>query len=362
MRIVRNSADLAFPLTGGKVPFTFDFVPSGFRVDSLHVEADLTVTAPAGGVTSDVQTRLLDLVETDRRLRVSGLGENALDWCVKGKDATAPVALAAGAGQAIRLFWPLTWKDRRAVAPSDFSPATAFLKGQTLNAYFANANALLAGFLVTAGTCRIVAHLAELDAGTIPASVLKGYTEVSTRETRLPAGRLVDLVLVKNDGADITDAELGNVKLSIDGRFNLLENQRLQQLLRTFNYENAEGAAQQALATGVEGEALPNETPAHFVPIYTATSPLKATQLPSADEYYTLSIDGTLAMNSARLFYRIIEEVDEVASAKAAAKLGIPVGPGDVIEGKTATKTGLPRGAPFKKTHGVMARRVAKQK
>lgn len=358
MRIIRKSAAQNWLSGGGKLQFPLDFLPAGYRIESIFLCGDLTVTAPAAGVTSEEQTRLVDGIEQDRRLRTTGIGESAMDWCLNGKDIVRPAALAVGAGQAVNYFWPLSYRDPRGVSPNDASPATEFYKGQALDVYLKDPNTIVAGYLVTAGTGYLVVHLSDRPAAVVPQSLVKGYVEVIGKETKLPAGVPVDLVMVKNDGSAFTDAELGNIQLTLDGHTNILERARIADLAREFNYSLAAGGTQQG--AGVEGEALPNSGSLPWVPLMFAEKGQKATKLPRARQQVIMTFDGTLAANIARVFYRYIEPQDEVQTAKAGAKLGIPMDERTVVQGKTATKTGLPVDGDFKSTHGILPRRFAR--
>jgi hypothetical protein len=355
-RIVRITPSK--PFAPGKMQFDLDLLPAGYRIDSVTAELTGALNVPAAGLTSAQQTRLLSAVEQDRRIRSDGLGLDALDWLVKGRDMMRPADIAVNAAAPVALVWPIELRDPRAIEPKDTSVPTEFYKNQTLNLYWANPTDILAALAVNAGTSvQLVFQLSERAPGVVPASTVIGYVEVIGKETKLPAGRIVDLVLVKNDASAITEAELGNMHLTLDGKHHLLERARLPQLVRDFNRYVAGGAQVQGATDGVEGEALA-ENAVPFAPIWHPETGYKATQLDGADEVATFVYDGTLAGNVARLYYRMREEQDEVATAKAAQKLGIPVNASTVFEGKTASKNGLPPGASFKRAAGVMARRI----
>lgn len=359
MRIVRISAGQNWLANGGKMQFPLDFVPSNYRVEAAFIEGDLTMDVPAAGVTSEQQTLLLDSYESERRLRGTGIGESCADWCLNGKDVVRPAALAVGNGQGVKLFWPIGFRDPRSIEPQDSSPAGNFYKGKALDVYLRKPADLVAGWVITAGTAQLVVFLSPLPVGVIPQSIIKGYVEVIGKEVKLPPGRYVDLFMVKNDGAVITEAELGNVQLTRDSIENILEKTRTPQLARQFNYFVAKGTTAQAASA--EGEALPNSGSLPFAPFITQDEGFKATKLHWAREQLLLTFDGTLAPNIARVFYRIVEPMDEVASAKAAVKLGIPVDEGTVFHPKTASKNGIPEGTPFRAVAGVLARRVGRR-
>lgn len=355
MNITRISGGQNYLAAGGKLPFNFDFAPSKYRIAAAFVEFDGTIDVPAAGVTAEQLTQLVSAIECERRLRTTGLGESAMDWVVNMKDVVRPLALAVGAGQALKMYWPITFRDPRNVSPEDTAPATDFYKGKTLDVYCAKPSDLVAGLAVV-GTVQLVLHLEELPTDVVPVSIVKGFVEVIGKETRLPPGHYVDLVLLKNDGSNITDAEMGNMQLTLDGKTNVLEKARLPQLLRSFNYFAAKGTAAQA--AGIGGEALPNDGTTPLLPLIHQRPGFKATKLAWAEEYTQFVYDGTLAPNIARIYYRFIEASDEAATFKAAEKLGIKVTEKTIAVGKTDSKNALPAGAFFKRTAGLMARRI----
>lgn len=359
-RIVRSSASKPFAV--GKMQFDLDFLPAGYRIDGALVEVAGTLNVPAAGLTSDQQTRLLASIECERRLRSDGIGMSALDWMQKGKDLVRPADIAVNAAAAFAMVYPVDFRDDRSVEPTDSSVATEFYRNRTLDVYWANPTDILAALAVNAGTSvQVTFFLSPRPGGTIPASTVIGFVEVVGKETKLPRGRYLDIALVKSDGAAITEAELGNMHLTVDGRLNLLERARLPQLVRSFNRWLAKGAQVQGATDGVEGEALA-EGSVPFAPVWHPIAPYKATKLAQVRDVLTFLYDGTLAANAARLYYRLVEEQDEVASVKAAQKLGIELDEDSVIEGKTASKNGLPEAADFRSTHGVMARRIVRRR
>lgn len=336
-RIIRVSQSKPFAV--GKMPFDLDTLPKGYRITDVMVELDGTLNVPAAGVTSDQLTRLVDIVESDRRLRSDGLGLSALDWQQQGKDLVRPADIAVGAAQPINMVWPLGWKDERGIDPGDSPPATDFYAGKTLDIYWKDPTTLVAALAVNAGTnVQVTFHMEPLPWLVVPTSVVIGYQEFTGKETKLPAGSYVDLILQKLDGSAITDAELGNVRISEDGRFNILEGStRLRQLVRSFNRHIARGAQVQGATSGVEGEAL-DEASVPFVPLLHPLRPFKATKLPTAQSTLFLTIDGTLAAGSARIYYRLLELRDKANVKRAAARLGYPEG---AVRPKTASKQGV---------------------
>lgn len=338
-RIIRISASKVW--AAGKMSFDLDFLPKGYRIDAAFVELDGTLNVPAAGLTSDQQTRLLANVESERRLRIDGLGLSTADWHQAGKDFVRPADIAVGAAQPVNMVWPIGWREERGIEPTDTSPATDFYRGKTLDVYWANPTDILAALAVNAGAaCQVTFHLSVLPFGVVPASVILGFMEYTGKETKLPAGHYVDLFIQKLDGAAITDAELGNVRISEDGKFNVVENMRLRQFVRSFNRWVAKGAQVQSATTGVEGEAL-DEASVPFVPLYHPVRPYKGTKLMTARDTLFLTIDGTLAAGSARVYYRILELRDQANVLRAGLRLGYPVDTGTVVESKTASKQGV---------------------
>ncbi len=355
-RIIRISASQNWLTGGGKLQFPLDFLPVGHRITAAHLEAAITIDVPAAGFTADQQTALVTGIEQERRLRTTGLGESAIDWSIQGKDTVRPAALTTGNGQVVSLFWPLAFSDPRNIQGNDHAPATAFLRGKTLDVYLAKAADIVAATVVQSGTVQLVCFLEPLPEGVVPASIVKGYVEVIGKETRLPAGRYTDLVMVKNDGTTITEAELGNIQLTMDGSTNLLERARTPQLARQFNYFRSKGTTQQAASA--EGEALPNSGALPMVPFISTEDGYKATKLANVRQQLVLTFDGTLAANVARLFYRYIEPRTAEATIKGAVKLGYKVGAKSIVDPKTASKKGVPEGARYEDSAGIMAARI----
>lgn len=340
-RIIRLSRSIAW--AAGKNSFDLDFLPKGYRIDTAFIELDGTLNVPAAGLTPEQQRRLLASVESERRLRVDGLGLDGLNWHMLGRDFQRPAAIAVNAAAPVDLVWPINWRDERGIDPGDAPPATDFYKGKTLDVYMANPTDILAALAVNAGTTlQVTFHLSKLPPDVIPASVVMSFMEFTGKDTKLPAGQYVDLFLRKLDGSTISDAELGNVYVSEDGAWNVVERARLRQLVRSFNRWIAAGSEVQA--AGVPGEAI-DEAAAVMAPLLHSRRAQKATKLPTARGNLWLTIDGTLAPGSARIYYRLLELRDEAAVAKGAVKLGIPVTQASAIVPKTASKQGVNRAA-----------------
>lgn len=343
----------------GKMQFDLDFLPKGYVIDSAYVRMVGTLNVPAAGLTALQQVRLLAQADCDgRRLRSDGLGLAYQDHHVQGRRAMNPVALAVNAAAAFDHYWPISFRDPRGVEPAEHSPATEFYKGKTLDVSWATPTDILAALAVNAGTtCEAVFFLRPRPARTVPTSVVQNFVEFTGKDIKLPRGRLVDLFIAKLDGADVTEAELGNVTLTIDGGENLLERARLPQLIRSFNRYVAAGS--QVAAAGVAGESIAEVAGAQvaaFVPVWHPRRPFKGTKLPRIKETLFLNIDGTLAAGTARVYYRYIEEQDDVATVKAAVKVGDPVDASTVIKGKTSSKGDLSSEA--KSERGAMARKL----
>lgn len=337
-RIVHTTAARNFAV--GKMSFDLDFLPSGYVIDSADVELSGTLNVPAAGVTSEQLTRLVSAIESARRLRTDGVGSSAGDWQVQGRDLVTPAAIAVGAAQPIATFWPLSWADKRAIEPKEPAPLTDFYKGQTLDVFFADPATIVAALAVNVGTTvQITFRLSKASPGNVPPSVVIGYQEYTGQEIKLPRGHYVDIYIRKATGAAITEAELGNVRLSEDGKTDIINRQRLPQLVRSFNRYIADGAQVETPATGIEGEAL-DEAAVPFAPILHPMKPYKVTQLPLAKESMNLTIDGTLAVSSARVYYRYIEyDPQGDGMRKGAAKLGLDATA--TPEPKTASKRGV---------------------
>jgi hypothetical protein len=358
-RIFRVSAGQNFLTGGGKLQFPTEFLPILNRVEALFIEISAVVDVPAAGLTSEQATMLVDLVECERRVRTTGLGIDGEDWLLNGKDVTRPAALAVGNGQALELFYPLSYRDPRGVEPMDGALPVEFIRGKTVDVHLKRPSDILAGLAVQSGTVQLVAFLSPMPAGgVIPTSIVTNYVEVIGKEVKIPRGRIVDAFIRKNDGSTITDAEMGNMSLTRDGSVNIFERARTKQLARQFNYFCAKGAQAQGAADGVEGEAFPNDGSLPLVPLVSQLPGYKATKLHAVQDALTLTFDGTLAPNTARCYFRIIEEADEVTTVKAATKLGMELDAEATIEGKTASKNGVHSDVPFRKVNGVIPRRI----
>lgn len=342
-RFIRKSASKAY--ASGKQQFDMSFLPPKAAIDAAFIVMSGALNVPAAGITAAQQRRLVDSVECERRFRSSGLGLAALTRVVRGCDKTATADIATGAAQAIDLAWPITFRDPRGEEATDAPPATDFYVGKTLDVYMAKATDILAALAVNAGTeIYLEFHLSPLSPGKVPVSQLVNFVEVTGKEVVLPAGDILDLVLVKNDGTAITAAELGNVKLQLDGATNLLERETLATLLRSYNEHIAAGVG--------AGEAIAPAS-ATLVPLYHPVPPYKGTKLARSNERAVFSFDGTLAANVARIFYRM----NEVRSHDAALAGGRKIwGFGRSVVAKTASKNGVSEARGF--LSGIAARLV----
>lgn len=346
------------PYSPGKMQFELNCLPADdYRIDAAFIVIRGGLNIPAAGLTSDQQTRLIQLVECERRLRFDGIGGSVLDWAQAGKDSQRPAQLAPGADVAVHLAWPLNiGRDERFIEPADSAPATAFYAGKMLDVHMAKVSDILAGLAVNAGAQVYVEfHLSPLSDGTVPASCIVNYVDFTAKETILPAGDLVDCVIVKNDGSAITDAELGNMRLNADAKVDLVEsNTRLATLVRRFNRFIAKGAQVQGATDGVEGESMDLDS-VPFVAVWTPMPPAKGTQLPRAEKKFTLYNDGTLATGSARVYYRMREVQDELTRFRGAKKVyGSRVTADSFMEAKTASKNGVHESRGF--LSGIAAR------
>jgi hypothetical protein len=344
-RIIRSSEPKPFVI--GKVPFDLSFLPPGMGIDAAFVVLDGALNVPAAGVTSVQLQRLLDDCQQERRIRAGGLGQQTLDHLHRGRRALAPAAIAVGAAQAAQVAWPLVLRDSRAIDPTDHPPATDYYQGKTLDCFFIDPTTILAALAVNAGTnVYLEFHLSPLSTGKVPTSSIVSYVDVVGKQTKLPGGlRYIDMVLVKNDGSNISDAELGNARLTIDGNADVFTRTRLAALAREFNRHVA------AEAAGAIDPAA-----AGWVPVLHPLTQYKGTKLPAVREVLEFNYDGTLAANVARLYFRAIEERSESAVIRGGQKLwGKTLGDIQGAVPKTASKNGVSQHRGF---ISAMAHRV----
>lgn len=330
-RIVRVSESKPFVI--GKTPFDLSFLPPKMRIDAAFIVLDGTLNVPAAGATALQLQRILDDVQQERRIRGGGLGLQTLDHVHRGRRALAPAAIAQGAAQAAQLAWPLVFRDERGVEVGDHPPATDYYAGKTLDLYFIDPATILAALAVNAGAqVYLEFHLSPLSVGKVPTSTVFGFADVVGKQTKLPGGlRYMDMVLVKNDGSAITDAELGNARLTLDGNVDLVTRTRLGTLCRQFNRHGAREAA-----------AVVDPASAGFVPVLFQLLGSKMTKTPAAREVAEFTYDGTLAANAARLYYRAVEDRGEAAVIKGGEKLwGKTLGAIAGAVPKTASKNGV---------------------
>jgi hypothetical protein len=347
----------SYPFAVGKLPLDLDFLPKDYRIDAVFVELDGTLNVPVAGTTSDQLRRLLDSVQSERRLNSDGVGVDGYAWHQAGREWQRVANIAQNAAAPANLSWLLNWRDERGVEAGDAPPATNFYAGKTLDLYFKDPATILAGLAVNAGTAvQVTFHLSKWT-GSIPASTIFSFMEYTGKDTKLPAGQYVDLFIRKLDGTAITDAELGNVVISEDGTWNVCERTRLRQFLRSFNRNVAAGA--QVAAAGVPGEAI-DEASAIMVPLLHPRRKFKGTKLPTAVRNLWLTIDGNLAVGTARIYFRILELRDEANVERAANRLGLPVPPGFGAQPKTASKNGVSRARGFLSGMAARIGRVSK--
>jgi hypothetical protein len=306
-----------YPSAGGKVPFEFSsFVPPRAAIDALILTIrGVATTVPAGDWSGALQRALFDTVELDRRLRIPGIGLGALAQLMLGKDMFQAAVVTAGAGKAFEVSVPLYYRDPNAYEPADHAPASDWYRGTTLNVNVKKAADVLAGLVIDATQTEVVveAQLSPLSDGKVPTSLLTNFVEVSTKEVTIPAGDIVHAFLVKNDGSAFTDAEMGNMRLTLDGALSLFERERLNQRIRAFNALNAAGAG--------SNEVIPYVSPT-IVPIYSALPQYKGPQLARANSQALFAYDGSLAANAARLYYRMVEVQSPEQRVKGGKRIG----------------------------------------
>lgn len=327
-RIVRLSEPKPFVI--GKVPFDLSFLPPKMSIDAVFAVLDGGLNVPAAGVTSVQLQQLVDNVEQERRIKASGLGLHTLDHQHNSRRAFAPAAIAGpNAAAAVQLAWPLAFADSRGVDIGDHPPATDHYASKTLDVYFKDPAGIVAALAVNAGAqVYLEFHLSPLSVGKVSTSTVFGFADVIGKQTKLPGGlRYIDLVLVKNDGSAIADAELGNIRVTIDGGQDVVTRTRIASLVRDFNRNVASDA----------GGALDPASIA-FAPLIHPTRQYKGTKLPMVTDVLEVTYDGTLVANSARLMYRAIEERSEAKVIQAGRKIW-----GAAVTGaapKTASKNG----------------------
>lgn len=330
-RITRVSESKPFVI--GKTPFDLSFLAPKMRIDAAFVVLDGAMNVPAAGATAIQLQRILDDVQQERRIRCGGLGLQTLDHVHRGRRALAPAAIAQNAAAPVQLAWPLVFRDERGVEVGDHPPATDFYAGKTLDLFFMDPANILAALAVNAGAqVYLEFHLSPLSVGKVPTSTIFGFADVVGKQTKLPGGlRYLDLVLVKNDGSNITDAELGNARVTLDGNVDLVTRTRLGTLCRQFNRHGAREAA-----------AIVDPAAAAWVPLLFQLCGSKMTKTPVAREVAEFTYDGTLAANAARLYYRAVEDRGEAAVVKAGQKLwGGVLGNITGAVPKTASKNGI---------------------
>lgn len=325
------------PFIAGKVPFDLSFLPPDMNIDAVYAVVAGALNVPAAGVTALQLQRLLDNTEQERRIKASGLGLQVLDHQHAGRRAFAPAAIVGpNAAAAVELAWPLAFADTRGVDVGDHPPSTSHYANKTWDLYFKDPASLVAALAVNAGAqVYLEFHLSPLSVGKVSTSTVIGAIPVVGKQTKLPGGlRYLDVVLVKDDGAALTDAELGNMRLTIDGGQDIITRTRIGSLVRDFNRNVAADA----------GGAIDPASIA-FGPLVHPRKQYKGTKLPVVAEVLDFTYDGTLAANVATLYYRAIEERSEAKVVQAGQKLwGKRLGAIKAAAPKTASKNGYDAG------------------
>lgn len=326
---------------GGKVLVNLADAPKGRRIRQIMIFGDINVvvgTTLAADITCEELQRLIDSVRIGKRIRATGLMLSHLDWQMNGKDVQRPAKIASGqtAGTVNRkVVCVIPFTDFNSISPDDTAPNTEFFTDTPIELGFGSKALFAQAANVTSvnGTFRIVVFHDAADRSVVPTPVIINYDDWAQKTMFLPPGAYVNLFVYKENGATITDTEISDLGLWIDGE-KVYDGIKASELTAFFNYYASKGVTQQA--DGVGGEALELATPFSFLPVLFQNDKYKATKLHMADKNIRIDMNGSLS--NIRVAYRMLEPTSPGQVMKAARRLGISNPDKRIVYPKTASK------------------------
>jgi len=341
------------PLGGGTVQFDTSVIPQQTRVRSLQFNFDLTGTkANADTLTADQFAKFVQTVKLGNMVSISGMDLQKLMWQVDGhvvEDGNIGNSIGAGAGTfAMKFNLFLPFRDVRQPASDDGSLPSELCRGLELS--IANPDVWGVGSLkVTAGTIRcLVERIHETN---VPQLARIGTLDPNTQNIKLDSGCYKDIILVKQDGSNITAADIGVVDVLVDGQY-LMQQMRFDQIVTNWNRTCCRNSAPSVTAGGIPPRAELQQSGVPFLPIVWHDNSGKSniSKQPYAESSLVINITSGSLTNARIVFWKAVEK-DKESLKTIAATIGAPA-TATTYEPATASKTpthAADPGAPMSK-------------
>lgn len=297
------------------------------RLRAILVRAVVSLTQPGTGataITGEQLVRWLAKAVIGKRIQATGAMLDKLTWLMLGRDFTAPADIpttAASYTRQVDLLVPFA--DPTALDQLDTAPGAPMFKDETLNIDASDFASVFPAATSVSVALRPFAVTEPWDGTTLATPTQLGFIDVQQSTQLLPAGTYSHIIVYRESGAPITEAEVTSLNVKVDGE-TVMENVTVSDLAQLYNLQRASGGARAvASATAPEaGEALADNTSAAFLPIFAPAARYKLTKLLNAESQVALEFTGNVT--GLRIAFRRLEEQGQAEVLKAAAKVGVP--------------------------------------
>jgi len=341
--------------SGGNPIIDLSVLPRGYRVMALLNTFRALITQKAAGMTALThaqQDRICKLVQLGGKgydigsHKATGRFLSILGQVMQGRDFsvvdTIPATASFAAEQYIKQA--LLFGDPNAADPNDTAPRSEFFKDGGMQLDFCDVAATFPNVNTITGSVQTIAVLEDADPGAVHVRTETNVADFAGQTIKLAekdAG-FTHLVAYKEDGTDITEAEVSGVTLKVDGE-PVYDGLEITDLAGLFNLAKSEGAS-----TTDDAEAIGDQPPdvttggdvsLPFVPLYVAGGiggRYKAADALHAREHILVEYTGSLT--NLRLGWRAVRYADAAEFEARAVKLGYDP---NTSRPKTASKTDL---------------------
>lgn len=346
--VIRRMEDKSF-VAGGNVLFNLDTLDPMHRIRKIDLYFDLngTKVADVDALDGDLFPRIAALIRLGNFINITGMGLWRLMRILHGRTLMDPTDIAA-AGATFNMDFALEvpFRDPRQSGTDDGSLPTELVKGKSLELTFAAATVWGVGSLtVTAGTVRCAAEL--IHETNVPQLNRLFYIDPNSQTIQLDPGVYKECFTYEEAGTTITQAEISQVDLEVDGQ-QVMNNTLHEQLVHWFNSTGVrDSAAEVAVNAAV------------FLPFiwHEQNGKSHLTKQPGIEHKGRLQLTGSQTAPRIVIWKAVLK--DEATVAQAAVATGADPRNFEAYEPAVASKSPLakasPGGSPPKKARLMTA-------
>ncbi|BDG07608.1 hypothetical protein [Anaeromyxobacter paludicola] len=327
---------LAMP---GSIQVSLKETPQGVRAPAIMAVLDLVITqgGAAVAIAGEQLHRIFKNIQLGDKILSTGQHFRILSHHVRGLQFSQPADVPATNAGVFnrRVAVMIPFSDPRAASPGDSAMRPELFAQKPLSIDFSDLPSLFPNVASITGT--LTTYLVNEPASplVLPSDVEIGKLDWNGQHIVIEGSRLyTHLAIFNEDGSSIDDTQVSTVQLTADGQ--VLSNLpvRLADLVRYFDWLNAEGGSLQvnSATAPVAGEALPddplvgngaaNTVSVPWIPLLTPPPRYGLSRCLQVNK--NLVIDVTGSKTAFRVGWRSVPPRTEAQRQQANAQLGFP--------------------------------------